>query len=305
MASAPLPGALQGLRHREMTAESNGIAYGVWTWTPAGYEESDQPHPLLILLDGEMMMGTAIEAVALQAQLGESKPVIVAGVSTAPPGVHLVQRTIDYSAEVPTTAMRATPPGADTSFWQIYETLASTMGMQFEDLFGGTHAFYRFLTDQLLVQLEQDFRIDPDEIGIAGHSSGGDFAVDTLLRKQTPFSKFIVGSFGTDVLDRTLAERERAFPMSSAPRNLDVFCAYGGAERADPFLRDYIERGIALIERLETSDPENLSATIRGFDDETHGSVISHILSSGIRELWGTGKGFVEAMLESGDEQPD
>ena len=47
------------------------------------------------------------------------------------------------------------------------------------------------------------------------------------------------------------------------------------------------------------ADPGNLSATIRGFDYETHGSVISHILSSGIRELWGTGKGFVEAMLES------
>ncbi|NRA04107.1 MAG: hypothetical protein HRU00_16030 [Myxococcales bacterium] len=302
MANDPLPGALQGLRHREMTAESNGIAYGVWTWTPAGYEESDQPHPLLILLDGEMMTGTAIEAVALQAQLGESKPVIVVGVSTAPPGVHMVQRTIDYSAEVPTPEMRATPPGAETSFWEIYETLAASMGMQFEDLFGGTDAFYRFLTDQLLVQLQQELRIDPDEVGIGGHSSGGDFVVDTLLRKQTPFSKFIVGSFGTDVLDRALADRERAFPGLSAPRHLDVFCGYGGAERADPFLRDYIERGIALIERLEKSDPGNLSATIRGFDRETHGSVISHILSSGIRELWGTGKGFVEVTLESRTE---
>ena len=93
---------------------------------------------------------------------------------------------------------------------------------------------------------------------------------------------------------------DTAFPGSSAPRHLHVFCGYGGAEREDPFLKDYIERGIALIERLEKSDPENLSATIRGFDRETHGSVISHILSSGIRELWGTGRGFVEVMLESG-----
>lgn len=291
---------MRGLQHREITAESNGIAYNVWAWTPAGYEKSDQAYPLLILLDGEMMMGTATEAVALQSSLGESRPVIVVGVSTAPPGVHIVQRSIDYSAEVPTPAMRATPPGADTSFWAAYETLASSMGMQFEDLFGGTDAFYSFLTDQLLVQLEQEFRVDPDEIGIAGHSSGGDFAVDTLLRKQTPFGRFIVGSFGTDVLDRTLADRERAFPGSSAPRHLHVFCGYGGAEQEDPFLEEYIERGIALIERLQKSDPENLSATIRGFDSETHGSVISHILSSGIRELWGTGKGFVEVMLESG-----
>ncbi len=304
MTDQKLPGAMQSVRHREITAKSNGIAYGVWTWTPDGYEDSDQPYPLLILLDGEMMMGTAIETVALQAQLGESKPVIVAGISTAQAAMHGVQRTIDYSAEVPTSAMLAAPRGVDQSFWKIYETIASQLGIPFDDLFGGTDAFYSFLTDELLVELDGEFRIDPEEIGIAGHSSGGDFAVDTLLRRQTPFSKFIISSFGTDVLDRTLAQRERAFSSTPAPRHLDVFCGYGGGERSDPYLRDYIERGIELIERLEKADPENLRATIRGFDLETHGSVITHILSSGIRELWGTGKGFVEVAFESGLASP-
>ena len=59
MTDHKLPGALQRLRHREVTAASNGVAYDVWTWLPPGYEESDRPFPLLVLLDGEMMMGTA------------------------------------------------------------------------------------------------------------------------------------------------------------------------------------------------------------------------------------------------------
>jgi len=179
MTDQKLPGAMQSVRHREITAKSNGITYGVWTWTPDGYEDSDQPYPLLILLDGEMMMGTAIETVALQAQLGESKPVIVAGISTAQAAMHGVQRTIDYSAEVPTSAMLAAPRGVDQSFWKIYETIASQLGIPFDDLFGGTDAFYSFMKDELLVELDGEFRIDPEEIGIAGHSSGGDFAVDT------------------------------------------------------------------------------------------------------------------------------
>ncbi len=139
---------------------------------------------------------------------------------------------------------------------------------------------------------------------MAGHSSGGDFAVDTLLRKQTPFSKFIVGSYGTDVLEKNLAAREAQFAdLPSA--QLSVFCGYGGGEEADPYLKPYIERGIALLQRLEASDPDSLTVTIRGFDNETHGSVFPHIFSSGYRELWGSGISFVEAMADLGQEGGD
>ena len=95
--------------------------------------------------------------------------------------------------------------------------------------------------------MQANYRVDANDIGIAGHSSGGDFAVDTLLRKTTPFTKFIVGSFGTDVLEETLAAREQAFAETDADKKLEVFCGYGGAELADPFLQLYVERGVVAI----------------------------------------------------------
>lgn len=296
-----LPQNLASLSHESVTAAGNNVTYDVWTWLPPGYEHSDQPFPLLFLLDADIFMGAAVDTVALVSSLGEARPAIVVGVTTAPPASHMIQRSVDYSAETPTPAMRATPEGAPFSFWQMYEDAFAAAGMQFEEGFGGTDAFYRFLCDQMLPELKARHRIDADEIGVAGHSSGGDFAVDTLLRKQTPFSKFIVGSFGTDVLDATLAERERAFAETRAERKLRVFCGYGGAEQADPFLREYIERGVALMERLQSNDPDELSITVRDFDHETHGSVFPHIFSSGYRELWGTGVGFVAAMVQSAD----
>ncbi len=94
-----LPQSLQTLTHEVMTADSNGVDYDVWTWTPPGYEHSDQSYPLLIILDGGMFMGGAIDTVALMSSIGEARPAILVGVSTAPPGVHGIQRTIDYSAE--------------------------------------------------------------------------------------------------------------------------------------------------------------------------------------------------------------
>ena len=243
-----------------------------------------------------MLMPSAIDTVALMSSIGEAREAILVGVTTAPPGNHAIQRTIDYSAEPPTAEIRATPDGAAFNFWVFYEQMAEAAGMAFEDVFGGTDDFHSFLADQLLPRLNASYRIDADEIGVAGHSSGGDFAVDTLLREDTPFSKFIVGSFGTDVLEATLAEREAAFANRSSDKQLKVFCGYGVAEHTDPFLKEYIERGMALMERLQANGPDKLSIIVRGYDRETHGSVFPHIFSSGYRELWGTGLSFVEAV---------
>ena len=290
-----LPPSLRSLTHQVVEAESNGVAYDVLIWTPPGYEDTQDPVPLLILLDGAMSMGTAVEAVSIQSVTGEAMPLIVVGVSTAAPRDHGLQRSIDYSADVPSLKV---PPGAEFSFWAFYEKHFGAMGLEYAEGFGGTDEFYAFLADQLLPQLHKDYRIDADNIGIAGHSSGGDFAVDTLLRKETPFSKFIVGSFGADVLAARLPEREKAFSEAKAPRPLKVFCGFGGAELADPNLHHYITSGTDLLERLQQADPDNLEVKIRNYELENHGSVFHHIFSSGIRELWGTGLSMTDMMRQ-------
>lgn len=221
---------------------------------------------------------------------------IAVGVSTAVPLDHGLQRSIDYSADVPSAEV---PPGATLSIWEFYKDLFSANGLEYEQGFGGTDQFYAFLAEQLLPKLQTDFRINPDDIGIAGHSSGGDFAVDTLLRKDTPFNKFIVGSYGADVLARRLPERARRFAALSAPRPLRVFCGFGGAELADPNLRHYIQSGIDLLHRLQKSDPINLALTIREYELENHGSVFPHIFSSGIRVLWGSGLSMTDMMAQA------
>lgn len=117
-----------------------------------------------------------------------------------------------------------------------------------------------------------------------------------MLKKQTAFSKFIVGSYGVHVFADTLPAREQHFEKTRAPQALQVFCGFGGAEIEDPNLIDYIGGGVALMKRLQKLDPENVSIQIRGFEHETQGSVFHHILSSGIRELWGTGRSLSDSM---------
>ncbi|MEM1145617.1 MAG: alpha/beta hydrolase-fold protein, partial [Pseudomonadota bacterium] len=256
LGNGPAPHALRAIAHDVVEAKSNGVSYDIMAWTPLGYDDkSEEAYPLLILLDGAMSMGMAVDIVSTQNVTGEARPVIVAGVSTAAPGSHSIQRTIDYSAEVPSLAV---PPGAEYSFWEFFRQSYARIGMKFEEGFGGTDAFYSFLVNQLLPELQATYRVDPAEIGLAGFSSGGDFAADTLLRKDTPFSHFIIGSFGADVLAATLDERERAFARIKAPHHIEVFCGYGGDELADPNLRYYIQSGLDLMARLQTADQEGL-----------------------------------------------
>ncbi|MEM8661519.1 MAG: alpha/beta hydrolase-fold protein [Pseudomonadota bacterium] len=296
LASEQAPHSLQSVQHEVMKAKSNAVSYDIMTWTPAGYDESGETrYPVLIVLDGAQSIGMAVATVQLQTITGEARPIIIAGVSTAAPGNHGIQRSIDYSADVPSLAV---PRGADYSFWEYFNQYYAQLGLKFEDGFGGTEEFYGFLTGQLLPELQKKYRVDPEEIGLAGFSSGGDFAADTLLRKNTPFTRFIIGSFGADVLAARLPEREKAFAQMDASRPLKVFCGYGGDELADPNLHHYIQSGLDLMNRLKASDQDDLTIIIRGYPRETHGSVYPHIFSSGVRELWGTGMRMTEVMQE-------
>ncbi len=53
------------------------------------------------------------------------------------------------------------------------------MGIRVESTFEGTDEFYGFLTNQLLLQLRASYRVEVNEVGLAGLSSGGNFVVDT------------------------------------------------------------------------------------------------------------------------------
>jgi len=291
-AESVMPSSYKSLTYTLYEAKSNGIKYDTWVSVPPGYENSNADYPILILLDGGYFMGTTVEAAHIQAMTGEAKPIIVAGITTHGP-THGLQRLIDYSAEVPSLDV---PPGAEVSFWQLIADGLAKGGIKHEDAYGGTGPFLSFLENEWLPDLAKRYRVDPTDIGIAGHSSGGEFVVDTLLKKQTAFSKFIVGSYGVHVFADTLPEREQYFAKAKALRPLQVFCGFGGGEIEDPDLIDYIGGGVALMKRLQKLDPENVSINVRGFEHEQHGSVFHHILSSGIHELWGTGKTLTETM---------
>ena len=63
-----------------------------------------------------------------------------------------------------------------------------------ESLYGGAELFYEFITNELIPNLSTTYKIDKNNTAIYGHSVGGLFATEVLLKYPHSFSRFIISS---------------------------------------------------------------------------------------------------------------
>ena len=280
---------LAGVERRRVRSEATGSEHDVFIGLPDGWEHSGRRYPLLIVLDANYCFGTALETARMQAATGEAAELIVVGLGS-PGGVaaHGVKRLRDY-----TPGFHMEGGLAASEVGRMLQGRLERAGLSVEQAFGGSRPYARFITDELLPTLRAELPIEESDIGLAGHSCGGAFAVDLLLNGARPFSKLLVGTFGLDWFKPADLERlERGFAgHRDLPR---VFVAIGGAEFDDEEMGRALPHSTAFLDRLRTAAP-GLELTQTVFEGETHTSVMAMLLSSGIRRLWATGLSYSAA----------
>lgn len=301
---------LEGSKAFHMTAASNGMDYTIRVSLPPKYKNSGNNHPLLIVNDGSMLFATAAESAGIQASTGETHPVIVVGVSAK--GTmqwHNTRRQYDYSGgtALSKVMLELLEQGPITSemggLWPLYNRLQSA-GIAPEDGFGGAAKYLEFLTEELLPRLQAQYRVDPEEIGLMGHSMGGAFVGHTLLTKTSPFSKFIAGTFSMDAwyTPEEMAAMQATYAATAAPRKVDVFHGYGGVELLD--FPGAVEGAMAFLEALKVTDPGHIDSMLHwNFEREQHGSVTAAVVASGIHHHWGTGLSYSEAAKQRNNDE--
>ena len=280
---------LAGVRGRRVWSESTGSEHEVLVSLPPTYEQGDRNYPLLIVLDANYCFGGAVETARMQAATGEVEDLILVGLGT-PGGLaaHGTRRLRDYT---PGFAMAG---GLEASeIGRMLKGRLDRAGLTVEQAFGGSRLFARFIADELLPSLSAEFRIDQRDIGLAGHSCGGAFAIDLLLNGGHPISKLLVGTFGLDWYSpEALEELERGFaPRAQGP---GVFMAIGGGEFADEEMGGAVWKSVTFLDRLRQSAPD-LDISIQVFDGETHPSVMPMLIASGVRRFWATGLTYTRA----------
>ena len=268
---APLP-ALADSESRVITSMATGRDYQVTVALPKGYAESTRRYPVLYAMDANGQLGTVVEAARLM-RFDELVPeLIIVGVG------YPVGRM--WNAQSP-RAVDLTPTSDPEWVEQRpldYPQFPAPEGS------GGAPGFLRFLLEELIPLVEAEYRANPTDRALYGHSFGGLFALYSLLNGQGTFQKFIVGSPSLWWDDRVTFALESTFHESHDSLPGRVFLAIGLLEESDsyPMVSD-LEDFLAVLEERDYSGLEFESMF---FPDETHNSVIAPTISRGLRSVY-------------------
>jgi uncharacterized protein len=166
-----------GVQTISMTSSSNGREYAITIAVP---REAPPPegHPIIYVLDGNWMFGTALEAARRLGPRGDVAEPIVVGIGY-PDGENIdARRALDLTPASP-------------------EAPAGT---------GGSAAFLAFIENQLKPEIRGRLPVDNTGETIIGHSFGGLFVLAALLDRPDSFDTYVSASpsiwFGATGLER-------------------------------------------------------------------------------------------------------
>lgn len=141
---------------------------------------------------------------------------------------------------------------------------------------GGSEAFLRFISDELIPHIDSKYRTSPERT-LAGHSLGGLFALCVFLEQPELFRNYIAIDpslwWDNQLLVRRIAER----PIRKLSTPASIFIAQANSpesEYSDLSLKTQHETGIQRFRTLlEQQQIALLRVRYAFFEDETHLSV--------------------------------
>ncbi|MCB0686987.1 MAG: tetratricopeptide repeat protein [Saprospiraceae bacterium] len=146
---------------------------------------------------------------------------------------------------------------------------------------GGGDRFLNFLEDELIPEIDQNYRTDPYRI-LFGHSLGGLLATHAYMKEETLFNAFIAvdPSFGTwDA--QTMDQKLDSLTENSFRRYIYLATANWGKRN----IRNR-DRHVRLYEALNSKCEGEFPGKLEYFEDENHGSVPTIAFYNGISAIF-------------------
>ncbi len=272
-AGVPVAVTLPGTVQWDMTAGGDPARpYRIFASWP---ETAPPPEgwPVLYLLDGNSIFGTATEAMRVVGGHG-------AAVGIPPALVIAIGYPTDKAFDLPRRGRDYTPPAAGAPAGS-----------------GGADAFLDFIEGELKPEVERRFRVDRSRQTLFGHSYGGLFVLHALFTRCEAFQRFVAASPSIWWQDRAILEEERRFtdalPPAAATRSLLVTVGENElqappGEPPDPAREErrrkarMEDNARELAERLAALGPRGPAVSFVSFAGENHGSVIPAAVSRAV-----------------------
>ena len=217
---------------------------------PDGYYSSDKRYPVLYVLDGDVAFGMAA-SIARYLQIGENIPeLIIVGIGYG--GLDKAageKRRRDY---------RPTPTG-------------------------GAINFLKFLEEELLPFIDNNYRTLPGERAINGYSIGGLFGLYTLFTKPEIFNRYIIGSPSLTWDNYSIYNYEENSSEKIGEKKIGLFISVGSEESDEKYF-DPIDK---LVTQIQERNYSGLKLEAKVFDASTHLMGPPESLTHGLISVFG------------------
>ena len=219
----------------------NGRSYTAYVTLPLSYEVTEQSYPVLYVTDGDWYTLPTAMAAAQLAFGGEMPEVITVGIGYGGSAMDTMeQRERDL-----------TPAGAPY--------------------------FLQFMEEELIPDIEENYRADSAVRTLMGHSLGGDFSLYALFNAPETFGQIVASSpscnKGCMALEEKYAEANESLPVR-------LFMSVGEHEG------DLITNVENLDQTLMASNYDDMTCELAVLNGETHLSARPRAFTTGMKQVF-------------------
>lgn len=256
------PVTLSNTEHYLLASKIVGDHFKICIALPKSYADTTHDYPIVYLLDANIFFGLVTETARLL-QFGQEIPeLVVVGIGYPDDAQHLTLRNRDYGP---------TP-------------------YDMPEIAGGAEHFLAFLQHELMPDLHERYRLDPNDTVLAGDSTSGLFALYTLFHQPDAFTRYIVGSPSLYWDDAVTFDYEATYAATHADLHATIFLSAGSLEAlCEPAFAAMVSNVAKLTEILTSRHYPSLTLISHIFNDETHLSVIPATMSRGLRSVFTEG----------------
>ena len=264
-------------RPRKMQADGFEWDHEIRVALPRSYSRTETRYPVLWILDNTLEVGLlAAERMAFHTRLVPEMIVVSIGcdLTEITWEEFLARRTFEFSP----AEFEVADAGAE--YIRKWHETGPTMAV------GGAGRFLDFLVDVVRPQLASEYRMDPDDHCIAGHSGGGMFVSFALFARPGAFKRYICGS---PSISKAIFDLEAEYAKDHDDLPAHVFFGAGEGEMTEGgaiSALGLLSSMARMVEILTLREYPSLHMTAKIFPEETHGTLLPQQFAWGLRSVF-------------------